>query len=69
MSQYVTRRNTFIAELVSGSGVSVIEANQLLGEWEYEANRRGLDQRTAAFWVEGRAWIAGLAAARKSESG
>jgi hypothetical protein len=69
MSEYVTRRNTFIAEMVTESGVSAIEANQLLGDWEYEANRRGLDQRTSAFLVEGRAWIGGLVAARKSESG
>ncbi|HEY3522939.1 MAG TPA: hypothetical protein VGK63_04495 [Candidatus Limnocylindrales bacterium] len=26
-------------------------------EWEFEANRRGVDQQTSAFWVEGEAFI------------
>ena len=68
MSDYVTRRNKLVADLCTTHRVSEIDAHQLLTEWEYEANRRGLDQRTAAFWAEGRAWLAGLVAVRNSSS-
>jgi hypothetical protein len=67
VSDYVTKRNKLIAEITAG-GISEIDAHQLLSEWEYEANRRGLDQRTTAFWREGRGWIDGLVAARESSS-
>ena len=58
-----------LTQMTADYGISGITAQQLLAEWEFEANRRGLDQRTAAFWTEGRAWLAGLVAARKSQSG
>ena len=68
MSEYVTSRKKLLAVLTTAHGVSEIDAHRLLTEWEYEANRRGLDQRTSAFWREGEAWIAGVVAARKSSS-
>ena len=66
MSAYVTSRTRLIAELMAEHAISELEAHRLLTEWEYEANRRGLDQRTAAFWQSGRAWIDDLVASRES---
>ena len=65
MSAYVTSRTKLIAELMAAHSLSELEAHRLLTEWEYEANRRGLDQRTAAFWQEGRLWLDGLVASRQ----
>ncbi len=45
------------------------EAEQLVTDWEYEANRRGLDVRTAEFWREARLWIADRRKERDVETG
>ena len=58
MSEYITRRNKVAAEFALDHGVSEIDAGRLVTEWEYEANRRGLDQRQTDFWRVGRTWMA-----------
>jgi hypothetical protein len=56
MSVYQSRRSRLIADLVS-AGWTEGEASAVVREWEFEANRRGVDQRSTGFWTEGRAWI------------
>jgi hypothetical protein len=38
-----------------------IRANESARLWEYEANRRGLDQAAATFWTEARVFVDELA--------
>jgi hypothetical protein len=56
MSVYQTRRSGLLAELVA-DGWSDADAAAAIRAWEFESNRRGIDQRTENFWREGQAWI------------
>jgi hypothetical protein len=57
MSAYQTQRQGFIAELIADR-VGDAAAGELVREWEFEANRRGIDVRDPRFWLDARVWIA-----------
>jgi hypothetical protein len=57
VSAYQTHRQAVIAELIA-DGLGDAAAGGLVREWEFEANRRGIDVRDAPFWSEARQWIA-----------
>jgi hypothetical protein len=56
MSVYQTRRSALLAALVA-EGWGDAEAAGAIREWEFEANRLDVDQRTEAFWRAGHSWI------------
>lgn len=57
MSSYVTARRTAVDAFTSANEVSHVHAQELARDWEYEANRRGLDFRRPDFWALGEAWM------------
>jgi hypothetical protein len=57
MSVYQNRRTALHAELVA-EGWGESDAAAAIRGWEFEANRRGIDQQTEAFWRAGEAWLA-----------
>ena len=65
MSAYVTRRIKVVSDFAREHAVSQIRAGELATAWEYEGNRRGLDQRQREFWDTGRTWMAEQLAARR----
>ena len=58
MSDYLARKKAVVAELSSEYGISPIHASEVADAWEFEANRRGIDQRARDFWKIGRDWMA-----------
>ena len=60
MSLHTRRRAEFVTSLTA-TGMDEIRANESARLWEYEANRRGLDQAAATFWTEARVFVDELA--------
>lgn len=67
VSLYTRRRREFVARLLE-SGLGRSDAEQLATEWEYEANRRGLDVTAPDFWRQARQWVTERRAQRDGES-
>jgi hypothetical protein len=65
MSEYTLRRDRVIGQFALDHGVNELRANQLATEWEFEANRRGIEPRTAEFWRSGRVWMSERLAAER----
>ena len=59
MSQYITRRDRVVSTLVADYGINELVAHGLVRDWEYEANRRGIDPNSNVFWTHGRDWMGG----------
>jgi len=57
VSAYQTQRRAIIAELIADRFGNAA-AGELVREWEFEANRRGIDVRNPRFWLDARVWIA-----------
>lgn len=57
MSLYTKNRKRVTDALVRDDGLSVIEAQRIAQEWEFEANRRGLNGADPLFWRLGREWM------------
>ena len=54
------RREAAIEQFAVEHGLSPVRAGELARQWEFEANRRGLDANDPAYWIEGRSWMAAL---------
>ncbi len=57
VSLYTRRRREFVVKLTE-RGFERTGAEHLMTEWEYEANRQGLDVTSAEFWRQAHQWIA-----------
>ncbi|HVL54064.1 MAG TPA: hypothetical protein VM344_07355 [Vitreimonas sp.] len=65
MSNYVARRTQAVSRFARDHGINELAADQLVTEWEYEANRRGLNQLDGSFWTTAHEWMAGELATRR----
>ena len=54
------RREAAIEQFAAEQGISQVRAGELARQWEFEANRRGLDAADPMYWAEGRSWMADL---------
>jgi hypothetical protein len=57
MSRYTISREAILARFAADHGVSPIDANALATDWEFEANRQGVESRAGSFWLKGREWM------------
>jgi hypothetical protein len=55
---YLARRAALFSTLTSTGAIDELEAEHRVAAWEREAERRGLDRFTPAFWEAGAHWIA-----------
>jgi hypothetical protein len=51
------RREAAIEEFAAEQGITPVRAGELARQWEFEANRRGLDANDPSYWSEGRSWM------------
>jgi hypothetical protein len=68
VSLYTKNRKRVTDALVRDDGLSVIEAQRVAQEWEFEANRRGLNGADPQFWRVGREWMTAERLTRADES-
>lgn len=54
---YAARRAAVFSKLTGPGVVDELEAQHRIAAWEREAERRGLDRLTAAFWEAGDRWL------------